>query len=32
MAAATVESRGVKVYQDICIKQTHQRLAKANIL
>jgi len=31
-AAADVESRGIVVYQDIYIEQTHQRLAKANIL
>ncbi|MDX2457839.1 MAG: CoA-binding protein [Gammaproteobacteria bacterium] len=30
--AADVESRGVAVYQDICIKQTHKRLAQSNIL
>lgn len=30
--AADVESRGIAVYQDICIEQTHQRLAKANVL
>lgn len=29
---SAVESRGVAVYQDICIKQTHKRLAKANSL
>ena len=31
-AAADVECRGIAVYQDICIEQTHQRLAKANFL
>ena len=31
-AAVDVESLGVAVYQDICIKQTHQRLVKANFL
>ena len=31
-AVADVESRGVEVYQDICIEQTHQRLVQANLL
>jgi predicted CoA-binding protein len=31
-AMLEVESRGIAVYQDICIKQTHQRLVKTNIL
>ena len=31
-AAADVECRGIAVFQDICIEQTHQRLAKANFL
>jgi predicted CoA-binding protein len=30
-AAAIVENQGIAVYQDICIKQTHQRLAKASV-
>lgn len=31
-AAADVESRGIAVYQDLCIEQTHQRLLQAGIL
>ena len=30
--AADVEDRGIAVYQDICIEETHQRLTEANIL
>lgn len=31
-AALDVESRGILVFQDICIKQTHKRLLKADML
>jgi len=31
-AAAMIENQGIAVYQDSCIKQTHQRLAKASVL
>lgn len=31
-AGLDVESRGIRVYPDICIEQTHLRLVKANML